>query len=1048
MSKPSIQQYNRVFIEELKRLNDSQREAVEQIEGPVLVIAGPGTGKTHILTARIGRILMETDAQAHNILCLTFTDAGVHAMRKRLLEFIGPEAHRVHIYTFHSFCNSIIQDNLDLFGRHDLEPLSDLERVEIIRRIIDELAINNPLKRGRSDIYFYENHLYDLFKKMKSEDWSAKYINKQIDAYIEDLPTRKEYIYQISRGTFKKGEVKQAKLDDAIEKMEKLRAAVKLFPKYVQYMEQMRRYDFDDMILWVLRAFEKNKSLLRNYQEQYLYFLVDEYQDTNGAQNNILQKLVEYWKNPNVFIVGDDDQSIYEFQGARLKNLTDFYDDYQSFLKLVLLKDNYRSSQHILDTSNVVINHNEKRLVNSLQNEGLVKDLLACNKLFASSPIVPNILEYKNRIQEDTDIVNKIEQLYRDDFPLKEIAIIYAQHRQAQNVITLLEKKGIPYNTRRKINILHQPLIQNLRALLKYIDLEHYHPNNGEHLIFRILHFSFFDIHPQDINVLSVHIAKQSWKDKSTWRALLADTKTLEKLNLKSIKSITRFSDLIDQLTIDYVNYSLPRLLEIVINRSGLLAYILKHEDKTWLLQVVSTFFDFVKQETERKPRLSISRFLDLLKNMDANRLPIELNRVVHNKNGVNLLTAHSSKGLEFQCVFMLDCVKDNWEPKGRSRNQFSFPDTLTMSGEEDALEARRRLFYVAMTRAKELLYISYSQINNKDKNLQRAIFIDEILEGSDLTVEQPELEEANLLESQMLFLLEVEKPKIKTLSKDTVDALLEGLVLSVSALNRYLKCPLSFYYEYVLRVPSLNSPAAAYGTAMHHALRLVFDKMKASEEKIFPSVHAFIKFFENEMERQQQYFSPKEFQYRMAKGRDVLVDYYNQHIEHWPLKVEIEYELRNVEMNGVPIKGVIDRVDLLTDTKAHIEDYKTGNQNKSKLNRPTEKKPLGGSYWRQLVFYKILYEASSQTKHSITSGAISYLEPDSKGVFITKKIKLQSKDTLVVKEMITDTWDKIQLHQFEEGCGEDYCVWCNFAKDNVMPESFADADIEALDDV
>ena len=140
-----IKQYNKSFLFELERLNDAQREAVDQIEGPVLVIAGPGTGKTHILTARIGRILLETDAQPHNILCLTFTEAGVHAMRERLLEFIGPEAHRVHIYTFHSFCNSIIQDNLELFGRNDLEPLSELERVEIIRKIIDVLDVLHPL---------------------------------------------------------------------------------------------------------------------------------------------------------------------------------------------------------------------------------------------------------------------------------------------------------------------------------------------------------------------------------------------------------------------------------------------------------------------------------------------------------------------------------------------------------------------------------------------------------------------------------------------------------------------------------------------------------------------------------------------------------------------------------------------------------------------------------------------------------------------------------------------------------------------------------------
>ena len=152
------EQYNERFQRELERLNPAQRRAVEQTEGPVLVIAGPGTGKTHILGARIGRILLETDASAGNILCLTFTDAGVRAMRDRLLHFIGPEAHRVPIYTFHSFCNSIIQDNMELFGRQDLEPISDLERVELIRELIDDLPPDHPLRRNSSDRYFYEKN--------------------------------------------------------------------------------------------------------------------------------------------------------------------------------------------------------------------------------------------------------------------------------------------------------------------------------------------------------------------------------------------------------------------------------------------------------------------------------------------------------------------------------------------------------------------------------------------------------------------------------------------------------------------------------------------------------------------------------------------------------------------------------------------------------------------------------------------------------------------------------------------------------------------------
>ncbi|MEM6698830.1 MAG: UvrD-helicase domain-containing protein, partial [Bacteroidota bacterium] len=332
--------YNKQFLAVLDQLNPAQQQAVEQIEGPVLVIAGPGTGKTHILSARIGRILMETDAQAYNILCLTFTDAGVQAMRERLLQFIGPEAHRVHIYTFHSFCNNIIQDNPAFFGSHGLEPLSDLEQIEILQGILQELPINHPLKQGRSDPFFYLPHLQDLFRLMKREYWNVELVDKQIEAFLTDLPNRPEFIYQINTSQAKKGDLKTAQLEDMQDRMERLKAAARLFPRYTQQMKRQRRYDYEDMIIWVLNAFEKNISLLRRYQEQYLYFLVDEYQDTNGAQNKVLQKLMDFWQSPNVFIVGDDDQSIYEFQGARLKNLSDFYTRYQEDLELVFLQQN------------------------------------------------------------------------------------------------------------------------------------------------------------------------------------------------------------------------------------------------------------------------------------------------------------------------------------------------------------------------------------------------------------------------------------------------------------------------------------------------------------------------------------------------------------------------------------------------------------------------------------------------------------------------------------------------------------------------------------
>ncbi|MEZ4956629.1 MAG: ATP-dependent DNA helicase [Saprospiraceae bacterium] len=1066
----TIQHYNEAFQQELERLNPAQREAVEQIEGPVLVIAGPGTGKTHILASRIGRILMATDTQPHNILCLTFTDAGVQAMRKRLLQLIGPEAHRVHVYTFHSFCNNIIQSNLERFGRRDLEPLSDLERVDIIRRIIDELPHRHILKQIRGDAYFYEGHLDGLFQTMKKENWSADFIIKKIEEYLADLPNREEFIYKRKQGEFKKGDLKKAKIEEEEHRMEKLRQAVKLFSRYKELMQEMRRYDYSDMILWVLDAFEKHPALLRQYQEQYLYFLVDEYQDTNGAQNEVLNKLVEYWDNPNVFIVGDDDQSIYEFQGARLKNITEFYAKYQQDIKLVILEDNYRSSQNILDTSRSLIGQNKIRAINTIKSLGLEKILNAKNIAVAKSAILPEVVEYPDRLHEEVDIVGQLEKLIAEKFPMDEVAIIFSKHRQSERLVELLGKKNIPYATRRSVNILDLPLIQNLRLLLEYFNAEFHKAYSGEHLLFRIMHFDFFKIIPHDLAKFSTALAKQNNnKESFYWRDKLKDSSFLKKCDLENTESFLHFSAFIEMMIGAYINCSVSAFVEKTINRSGLLRNMIEQttsdnnaglaipNPSSTAIEVLFTFTNFIKKEADRNPRLSLNRLLDLFKSMDANRiqLPVSSGQStgINGTAAVNLLTAHSSKGLEFRIVFLLDCVKDNWEPGGRGGNfQFSFPDTLTLSGEEDAEEARRRLFYVAMTRAKETLHISYAAKNDNDKELQRAVFLDEILFPKNNTqkvieIKQKEATAADLFEAQKILLLE-NKPSVQPHDSEAIQEILENFTLSVSSLNKFLRCPLSFYYENILRVPVMASEAAYFGIAFHDALCLGFEKMLTSKPKAFPTERGFVKIFKTELEKHQAFFSKKEYERRMDLGSQYMEEYVRSNFKNWTKNVWVEKEFKNVEIEGVPVTGVIDRIDFLDQQTVHIVDYKTGSHKTEKVKRPTEKDPHGGIYWRQLVFYKLLFENWRNNPRRVMSAEISYLEPDlKKGDFPEHKITFEVEDVNTVKTLIKETYGKIMRQEFYDGCGEDNCQWCRFLKNQGQVDSFSEKEIEELDD-
>src|SRR4030095_14577274 len=348
------------FREEYGKLNKEQQLAVDTIEGPVMVIAGPGTGKTQILAARIGRILLNTDADPSNILCLTYTEAGVVAMRKRLQEFIGPDAYKVNLYTFHAFCNDVIQENLSLFERNSLDPVSELERIEYLRELIDKLPKNHPLKRYRGDAYFEIRNLQLLFSTMKREGWTPSFLSEKIDEYLDDLHNREEFIYKRAYKHFKAGDRKLERIKEEEERMEKVRSAVNEFDTFQQIMKSKGRYDFDDMINWVIRAFEENKNLLARYQEQFLYVLVDEYQDTSGTQNKLVELLINYWDKPNVFVVGDDDQSIYRFQGASVENMTGFEKSYKEDLVKVVLTSNYRSVQSILDVSRALIERNNE----------------------------------------------------------------------------------------------------------------------------------------------------------------------------------------------------------------------------------------------------------------------------------------------------------------------------------------------------------------------------------------------------------------------------------------------------------------------------------------------------------------------------------------------------------------------------------------------------------------------------------------------------------------------------------------------------------------
>ncbi len=1015
------------FLSDYERLNEQQRIAVDHIDGPVMVIAGPGTGKTQILAARIGKILLETDTTPSNILCLTYTDAGVIAMRRRLLEFIGPDAYKVGIYTFHAFCNDVIQEN----------------------QLIDSFPKNHPLKRYRGDVYFEIHNLQSLFSTMKREGWAPLFINQRIDEYIHGLHAREEFIYKRKYKEFNVGDLKIDRIEEEKERMEKLRAAVGEFDRFQSLMRQKNRYDFDDMINWVIKAFEENKNLLANYQEKFQYILVDEFQDTSGTQNRLVELLISYWDKPNVFVVGDDDQSIYRFQGANVENMLQFADSYKNELMTVVLTDNYRSNQPILDISKTLINRNDERLIKQLP--GLSKDLLSSHPLRKTFTHLPQLKEYETQRQEMIGIVKQVQHLIAGAVPTGRIGIIYKENKYGEELAQYFKLLNIPVYSKRHLNILELPLAQKIILLYKYIAAEHYISFSGDEMLFEILHFDWFHISPIDIAKLSIETAEKRYNDSSiSLRRMLHDKAKEPAKDLFSSTLPARLKEasaIIEKLIAKAPNLTLQQLFENIVREAGILNHIMTSDDKHWQLQILTGLFEFIQDETHRNPYLSLQQLVNLIELMEKENITLPLVQVSGSDKGVNLMTAHGSKGLEFEYIFLAGCNAAFWEKKRKPGGGYKLPDNMFSSspvtgareGTDD--EELRRLFYVALTRAEQHLTISYSKFKNDGKELEPSMFIAEILDQHDLPVEKAIVDPEILSEFSILHFGEAEAPEIEKIEEEFISRLLDKFVMNVTALNNYLRCPLEFYFKNLIRIPTPKNEATEFGSAVHHALEKLFRKMSARTghsdgqeggKDTFAPKEEFIADFDWYMNRHRENFTKEQFGRRMEYGHDVLGNYYDKYINSFNKIVAIERNIRNIIVKDVPLKGKLDKLEF--DGKSvNVVDYKTGDPDKAKerLRGPSDKDPNGGDYWRQAVFYKLLVDNYEQKGWKAISTEFDFIEPDKKKNYRREKLIISPADITTVTHQIETTWLKIQNREFYIGCGKEDCHWCNFVKTN-----------------
>ncbi len=1052
------------FNSEYQKLNAEQKLAVDTIEGPVMVIAGAGTGKTQTIALRIANILLKTQTPPQSILCLTFTETGTVAMRQRLLNIIGPVAYSIKIHTFHSFCNEVIKTNPESFiFAKDIDSLEELEKIEIIQNIIENLKDGSILKPW-GDHFYYQRDIISCIQTLKRENIipakletlindQKKYLDLTNDVYcqIKALKASKSlesellpivenakkiaskfpsifalinyYQELYKNGFYDIGAAKSPAVNYKNALIKYFENLAKDIPKqfellniYTEYQAELKkrgRYDFDDMILFVLNQFKENKDLLASYQERFQYILVDEYQDTNSAQNQIIHLLGSYFENPNLFVVGDDDQSIFRFQGAAIENIYEFYLLYKAQIKLIVLKNNYRSHQLILDSSKSVIDNNKNRIANFIEN--LDKSLVS-SKTFDPTPI--NLFQAKSVLEENYYVANKIKKLIESGTKPSEIAVLVRNNSDIIDLVETLTNLGIKYHLGFGENILEDVRIQQLIKLLAYVN----NPSD-DNVLFHILSFDFLNINSYDL----LKILRFAYHEHISLSELIADKEKLllisPKLRPSTITKISNFSVRMAKAIKWLDNYSLDTFYNKFIRKFGYLSYILSLND-FFVINHLNVFYSELKRLSLTK-NYDLPQFIARINLLVENKIPLsapELNSEY--EDAINIMTTHRSKGLEFEHVFLIKCVDKKWGNNTQFSNirlPYGILKTELLRQAIDENEDERRLFYVALTRAKNQVYISFSCKSDSGRDQIPSLFASEINpESIENVVADPNIEKLALLASMPLD----PKPFItdNQLEKYLRWYLTNEYKFNVTHLNSYLRCPWCFYHKTILRIPALKNKHSALGTAVHNSLSYLFDKLKETKKLISEAdlLNSFNKYLLREN------LSHLEFSESLSRGQEILASYYQNYKDTFDCDCVTEYDFSHdhVHLGDIPLTGKIDKIEVLGMNSngkpdANVVDFKTGNPD-------TKSKELkeNGEYFRQLVFYKILADNNPNFKYNVVSGSIDFVQKSKlKNNFVKKDFKITEEQIKELETLIKDIYKKIinlEFNSLGEDCRDD----------------------------
>ncbi|OQA39175.1 MAG: ATP-dependent DNA helicase PcrA [Parcubacteria group bacterium ADurb.Bin316] len=1007
----------------MENLNKEQLAAVTHKEGPVLIVAGAGTGKTSVITQRIAYIIEQNWAKPEEILALTFTEKAASEMEERVDRLLPMGYLDLWISTFHSFGERILKEYGTEIGiPADAKLLNEFEQWALIKKNLDKFDLNyyRPLGNPTKFIQALVKH----FSRLKDEDISpeqyldyAEELKQNLDAMLSGAKKK--------RGTKAKDKVAIADFcnaegvfDAQIAEQEVLRIneAANAYHLYQQLLLDNNALDFGDLINYSLKLFRERLKILAKYRKQFKYILLDEFQDTNWAQYELI-KLLAAPKN-NLVVVGDDDQSIYKFRGASVSNILQFKKDFSEAKEIVLVK-NYRSRQNILDLSYKFIQlNNPNRLECKLNGEGKKNEKGTCldKKLVAQNEGegAIEVIEADNVQEEIKKVIERIEKLKESDREASwnDFGILVRANDSAKEICAMLDKKKLPYVFLASRGLYAKPIIIDVISYFKMLD--NYHESTA---LYRVLNIPVFTFSYKELVDFNYIAHKKAWSLFSTLKSLQG------KMGAETQAKVDKLLNLIDRHTALVRDKAASEIFLSFINDSGYLENIAKQEDKTSqeAISYLNQFMKRIQKFEAASDDKSIKAFL--------NELDMEIGSgeqgaiapdTESGPEAIKVMTVHGAKGLEFKYAFITNLV-DKRFPTIERKEQIEIPTPLikeTLPEGDFHLEEERRLFYVAMTRAKEGLYFSWSSDYGGARKKKPSRFLVEC----GLVVENEKKKSRGKKEKDGNENLKIAEKEIVA----TSDAKYElPTYISYTQIAAFSNCPYQYRFAHILQVPRRGKAQFSFGRTMHSTLQRLFElinekrglgqtnlfgEVEENNKKIKISLDEFLEIYKGRWV--DEWYESAEQKERYKKlGREILKEFYDKYSAEWPKALFLEKKF-NIKIEAdkklYTIKGVIDRVDEV-DGKIKIVDYKTG--------APKEK--LTFEEKEQLLIYQMA--VSELFSQKVNSLAFYYLDNNSEVEFLGTDEELAK-----VKEKVIATIKEINQGEFLPKPGV-LCKYCDY---------------------